>query len=259
MKPMYGESRTRSFLNYLSFRLYSLMVRIPLLSEMCNMVAGKVIQFLRMWQYVSFAKIPGDYLEFGVYKGASFELSLRAASKFMDKRCPESPRFFAFDSFMGLSEPDPQKDGTVFAKGDYTASEERFLRNIKSAARGWEVIRVKGFYDQSLTPEVIQKHSLKVAAFVTIDCDLYQPSLQALRFVTPLLQTGCILFFDDWFYSHGNMYLGEAGACATWLKENPSLSLIDYGNVGVMGKCFIVSKQGEKRMMDDSLIPAKPS
>ena len=243
MKPFYGDSLTRRFFSYGYNKLFGLMVRLPLLSEMANMVSWKVIQFLRMWQYVAFARIQGDYLEFGVFQGTSFALSLRAASKFMGKGQPDSPRFFAFDSFEGLSEPDPQKDGNVFSKGDYTSSEKRFLGNIRGAARGWEVITVKGFYDRSLNPEVVQKHSMKAAAFVTIDCDLYQPALQALRFVTPLLKTGSLLYFDDWFYSNGDMGLGEAGACNAWLKENPGISLTDYGNVGVMGKCFIVSKR----------------
>ena len=37
------------------------------------------------------------------------------------------------------------------------------------------------------------------------------------------------------------MRLGEAGACAEWLAANPDIKLIDYGNVGVMGKMFIVN------------------
>lgn len=243
MKPFYGNSLKHSFFSFCYHKLFSFIVRFPFLSEVANMVTWKVLQFLRMWQYTAYAKIPGDYLEFGVFKGASFELSLRAASKFIDKGQPHSPRFFAFDSFEGLSEPDPKWDGTVFVKGEQSATQNKFLKTIKSARKGWQVLIVKGFYDKSLTSEVIQTHSMKKAAIVTIDCDLYQPSLTALRFVTPLLQTGTLIFFDDWFYSNGNMGLGEAGACSTWLKENPGISLVDYGNVGVMGKIFIVEKR----------------
>src|SRR5262249_7270751 len=160
--------------------------RIPLLSEIANLAVHKVVQFLRMWQYIAYAKIPGDYLEFGVYKGTSFELSMRAAAKFIEKQTPRAPRFFAFDSFEGLSEPDPKSDGSVFSKGEYSATEASFQKTIRKARKGWEVITVKGFYDVSLTDEVKKTHALRRAALVTIDCDLYQPTLAALRFVSPL-------------------------------------------------------------------------
>ena len=33
--------------------------------------------------------------------------------------------------------------------------------------------------------------------------------------------------------------LGEPGACMDWLKETPNLSIVDFGDVGIMGKCFL--------------------
>jgi hypothetical protein len=37
------------------------------------------------------------------------------------------------------------------------------------------------------------------------------------------------------------MTMGEPGACGDWLKENPHIHLVDYGNVGIMAKLFIVN------------------
>ena len=91
-------------------------------------------------------------------------------------------------------------------------------------------------------PALYEQHALRRAAFVTIDCDLYPSTQDALRFATPLLQTGTVLYFDDWYSSSGDMRLGEAGACRDWLAEHPDLELVDYGDVGIMGKLFLVNR-----------------
>jgi O-methyltransferase len=201
------------------------------------------MSFLRVWQYLAAAKVTGDYLEFGVFKGASFELSLRAASKFFRKGSPNSPRFFAFDSFEGLSPPNPDHDADVFHTGEYASTQVAFLRNIRRAVKGWEVFTIPGFYGKSLTPEVYEKYSLKTASFINIDCDVYLATLDVLRFVTPLVKTGTVIYFDDWFYSGGDLEKGEAGACKKWLAENPDINLNAYADSGVMGKFFIVNRK----------------
>ncbi|MEC7640651.1 MAG: TylF/MycF/NovP-related O-methyltransferase [Nitrospinota bacterium] len=233
------KNRFKSFLHDL---LQRAMVGLPYLSE-ARWVSEKVLLFLRIWHYLSINKISGDYLEFGVFEGKSFKLSMRAAARFYVKSSPSAPRFFAFDSFSGLPEPDTGKDHSpVVAKGYFSAGPEKFIRNIRSAARGWDIRVIPGFYETSLTREVVENHDISQAAFVNIDCDIYPSTLQALRFVTPLLQNGTALFFDDWFYSGGNMELGEARACMEWLKENPELTLVDFGMGAIGGKVFIVNR-----------------
>ncbi|MFQ5672440.1 MAG: TylF/MycF/NovP-related O-methyltransferase [Nitrospinales bacterium] len=233
------KDRIKSLLHDL---LQRALVGLPYLSE-ARWVSEKVLLFLRIWHYLSINKIPGDYLEFGVFEGKSFKLSMRSAARFYAKGSPAAPRFFAFDSFAGLPEPDAGKDhAPVVAKGYFSSGEETFRRNIRSAARGWEVRVVPGFYETSLHAGVIAEHRLSKAAFVNIDCDIYSSTLDVLRFVTPLLRNGTALFFDDWFYSGGNMELGEARACMEWLKENPDLTLVDFGMGAIGGKVFIVNR-----------------
>ena len=38
------------------------------------------------------------------------------------------------------------------------------------------------------------------------------------------------------------MRLGEAGACMDWLERNPDIKLVDFGEVGIMGKLFLVNR-----------------
>ena len=86
------------------------------------------------------------------------------------------------------------------------------------------------------------QYGMKTAAFVNMDCDLYESTIDSLRFAASLLKTGSVIYFDDWYFSGGDMRLGEPGACADWLKVNSSIRLIDFGNVGIMGKLFIVNR-----------------
>ena len=240
------ENKIKSFFHDL---LQRVLVGLPYLSE-TRWVSEKVLLFLRIWHYLSINKISGDYLEFGVFEGKSFKLSMRAAVRFYKKGLASSPRFFAFDSFSGLPEPDTEKDhAAVVSKGYFNSGQEKFEKNIRSASRGWEVLVIPGFYETSLTPEVVEKHNLSKAAFVNIDCDIYPSALQALRFVTPFLQNGTALFFDDWFYSGGNMELGEARACTEWLRENPDLTLVDFGLGAIGGKVFIVNRTDSNESM----------
>jgi len=172
----------------------------------------------------------------------SFELSLTAASKFFPKNSPHSPRFFAFDSFSGLPTPDEKNDAaSVFARGDWSSSLSTFKRNTARASKGWDVHIVEGFYSDSLSPALRTEENLRKAAFINIDCDLYSSTLEGLNFCTPLVKTGTIIFFDDWYLSDGDLSLGEGQACKEWLANNPHITLIDFGDVSIMGKMFLVN------------------
>lgn len=219
----------------------SLMMSVPKLSE-GRLATERTLAFLKAWHYISRARIQGDYLEFGVFEGQGFKLALQAASKFLKPRQPDSPRFFAFDSFEGLPDLDVQRDGNVYEKGEYSAGRKTFEKACARAGKPWEIHVIPGFFEDSLTPELLTRHRMAQAAFVVIDCDVYPSTLQALRFVSSLLHTGTVLFFDDWFFSGGDLTLGEPGACLDWLKENDDLHLVDYGTVGIMGKLFIVNR-----------------
>lgn len=235
-------NQTQTFKDRLALlvhRIYQrLLLAVPKASEF-RLAREKTYSFLRAWHYLYKAKVHGDYLEFGVYEGVSFSLALRAAGKFYSPGQEGAPRFYAFDSFQGLPKPSSSRDSDAFQQGEYFSTEKTFKSKIARAARGWAVKTIAGFYSKSLVPSLAKE--IKLASFITIDCDLYDSTREALRFSTELLQTGTVIYFDDWFYSHGDMRLGEAGACYDWLAENPHISLVDFGNVGVMGKMFVVN------------------
>lgn len=206
--------------------------------------------------FAAWNQVEGDYLEFGVFRGDSLAAAFQALEKERSLAIAQAgatqdpafqrwrqtpPRYFAFDSFEGL----PTGAGARqvdYAPGAYSASESLFRSNI--AAQGVDlqrVISVPGFYDASLTPEVKQKHSLRQAALVMIDCDLYESTVPVMNFLTDLVGQGTVLVFHDWFRFKGSPQQGEQRACREWLARNPHLELIEYWKEGPQAVAFLVN------------------
>ncbi|HYD49996.1 MAG TPA: class I SAM-dependent methyltransferase, partial [Terriglobales bacterium] len=184
----------------------------------------------------------GDYLEFGVFRGETFRNAVRAARQgFRATRHGRFPgRFFAFDSFQGLPRVESTSDGNLFAAGDFASSRQQFERTIAAVRPGSSIEVVGGWFGETLTPEAAARLGLQRAAFINIDCDLYESTVPVLEFVTPLLQTGTVLYCDDWFSHRGSAAHGEARAVREWLERNPHVRLVEYRHVGITGKMFLV-------------------
>lgn len=129
--------------------------------------------------------LPGDTVECGVYMGAASELiceSIKSLGK----------THHAFDSFEGLSEPNP-KDGNHWRKGDLKAGLEEVKKNLSAYTfvkfyKGW-------------IPERFNEVTNKNFCFVHIDVDLYQPTLNSLRFFFPKMVKGGVIVCDDYGFS----------------------------------------------------------
>ncbi len=127
------------------------------------------------------SSVPGDTAECGVYKGATSYLICQAANDIRREH-------FIFDSFEGLSQP-ASEDGTHWTKGDLATPLERAKANLPfpgvSYHKGWIPDRFQDVADRSF-------------AFVHIDVDLYQPTLDSLKFFYPRLNLGGIMVCDDY-------------------------------------------------------------
>lgn len=181
--------------------------------------------------------VAGDYLEFGVFKGSSFAHAYRYFNDFHDGYKERNKlgasqgfanlkrRFFAFDSFEGLP-PVEQADLPAHWRGAgaMASPQDFFIGRLREAHVDLnDVVIVPGFYNVSLKPEVLEKHSLKAAAIVHVDCDLYESTVDVLNFIRPIVVDGCTIIFDDWYYYKGHPKKGERGAFEDWLARNPDL------------------------------------
>jgi len=194
----------------------------------------------KLADYLVGAQLPGDYYEFGVAKGVSFAY----AAALMGPLFP-AMRFIACDSFEGLPEPagvDAQGGYTSgFHAGEFACSEAAFRANI--AAEGVDLGRVEavpGWFNQTLAPGHPQTAALGPAAAAWIDCDLYESTIPVLDFLTPRLNVGAVLIFDDWRCFRNLPDRGEQRACAEWLARNPQIKLRPFVDFGFHGLSFTV-------------------
>ncbi len=225
----------------------ALVLRLPFVSELFNQGLPKSLGLLAGFHLLSRIELEGDYLEFGVFRGDTFRNAIRAAQQgFRATKEGRFPgRFFAFDSFQGLPRVASMGDRVnLYAPGEFATSRAIFDRNLGKLLGQFPIEVVAGWFDDTLTAATAERLRLHKAAFVNIDCDLYESTVPVLNFITPLLQTGTILYFDDWFSYRGSMEHGEPRAAREWLERHPEIRLIDYRNVSITGKMFIVNVAG---------------
>jgi hypothetical protein len=188
---------------------------------------------LGAFRFVRRNMLAGDYLEFGVYRGHTIHMAY-TFSEYMSKSVQgwlrpderaalmRKMRFFGFDSFEGLPEPLGIDAGPIFQKGDFATPLDEVRRLLRQ--RGTDLNRVHlvpGFYDEVLTPSLRQALDLQAAAIVHVDCDFYKSTKTVLDFITPVLQDGTIIIFDDWFHYRGHPQRGEQKAFSEWREQHP--------------------------------------
>lgn len=142
----------------------------------------------RLWTLGQIARLckrlPGDLVEMGVFTGASAAVMLREGGA--------SQRYYGFDSFRGLSTPDPDIDGSYWASGDLESEKSRALRNLGgwlervSLVEGW----IPDVFSESVGPDAV--------ALAHIDVDLYEPTLASLEWVSNRVVDGAIIVCDDY-------------------------------------------------------------
>ena len=226
-----------------------------------NYIASPDSIIYKVAGFVAVNKVEGDYLEFGVFQGASyisayhtlrhcfdetinnFGFTMSEPDRKLTTSIFEKMRFFAFDSFEGLPDVTDTDSSGFFEKGQFSASLAEFNRNLNAAAIPQKrSVVVGGWYDKTLTRVVYDEHRLTKAAIIHIDCDLYESTRSVLEFITPLLVDGTVLIFDDWFHFHGHPARGEQKAFHEWAAKLPGWSFSDYQQEGTWRKSFIANK-----------------
>ncbi|GAB3770549.1 hypothetical protein GCM10028867_02020 [Nocardioides pacificus] len=164
----------------------------------------------------------GDYVEFGVCRGDSM-VCMANASRAVGV---EQMRLVGFDSFEGLPDEVAEEDNGVWQPGQFRFSERAARQNLRrSGVAMGRVELVKGWFDQTATPELAARTGLEQVAVAMIDCDAYSSARTALQFLAPLLADRAVLFFDDW-HSNGlaETGQGERRAFEELMSASPELS-----------------------------------
>jgi O-methyltransferase len=137
-----------------------------------------------------------DYIEFGVSQGHSFRWWVENISH------PQA-RFYGFDTFTGL----PEAWGP-FKKGDMGTLNE--IPRIEGDERHQFF---QGLFQQTLLPflSTYKKGRRKV---VHMDADIYSATLYVLTLITPYLEKGDIILFDEF-----NVPMHEFKAFREWTNS----------------------------------------
>jgi hypothetical protein len=196
----------------------------------------------KIFSYASACKVPGDYLEFGVFKGGTFVEAVKAVE--LKKNLGEM-KFYAFDSFRGLPEPkgvDAHSD--QFRGGTIVFGLDDFKKELSRQEIDLNKVRiVPGWFKDTLNAETKKKLDVKSAAVIWVDCDLYESTVPVLEFVKDYIVDGTVLVFDDWFFYKGHPERGERKAFAEWLNKNPQFSVTEFHKYSWHGNSFIIHKR----------------
>ena len=150
--------------------------------------------------------IPGDMVEFGVAYGASARLIAEYGG---------GRTLHLFDTFQGLPQPGVHDSGR-FYEGSYSCS----LESVRKYLTGLPCRYYEGFF-----PGTAGALEDGVFSFVHLDVDLYQSTLEGLKFFYPRMSRGAILISHDFQSAAGvDKAFGEFFAD----KPEPVVSLSGY-------------------------------
>ena len=175
----------------------------------------------------------GDYLEFGVFNGTSLACMHRVLRELGFSQV----RLFGFDSFEGLP-ASAAMDG--WRPGSYKMDYEYTHKWLSRRKVDWgRVLLIKGWFHDTLNQSCIDRHNIKKASVIMMDCDAYSSAKEALEFCAPLIHERCVILFDDWnSKGRAERNIGEKQALDEFLAVHPEFSVMDFGSYAANSQVF---------------------
>jgi O-methyltransferase len=174
-----------------------------------------------LYRYVSDTLVGGsekviDYLEFGVFEGASI-------SQWCALNQNPGSRFFGFDSFEGL--PEDWHSGK--RRGAFSTGGK--LPQLADA----RVSFVAGWFQHSLRGFMASYHP-QGQLVIHVDCDLYSSTLYCLTALDPLISSGTLIVLDD-FFDALHVYRALTDYCSAYIRQYKILARThELGQVAIV-------------------------
>lgn len=152
------------------------------------------LDLVRVWGLVLNAKQvlsqhAGSLAELGVYQGQSSALLSFYAEKFGRK-------IYLADTFQGFAQQQFEEN---MGESKQTAFKDTSLEAARAVVGDYAGNRwVVGMFPDSITTEMRDD----LYAFVSIDCDLYEPITEGLKFFWPRMVPGGMIFIHDYSSGH---------------------------------------------------------
>lgn len=155
------------------------------------------------------------YFEFGVASGRSLLQYIQAVKDWCAQTGHSMAdfRIVLFDSFEGLPPKTDSGDQHVaWSEGQFANSRADIMAKIKAANFPLAQVEfVEGFFDKSLTPELQEQLIAKELrpSIINVDVDYYSSTKSVMDWLVPLLSSGCVFYFDDYWSFHGHPEMGQ--------------------------------------------------
>ena len=131
--------------------------------------------------------VKGHYMEFV----SSIGMRASIAACLLRRYGMDQVHLYLFDSLQGM----PAYAVSPFYAGQYATSRAAVERNLRqSGIAPNHVHLLEGWFEDS--PPPLAKE-IAAAAVIYVDCDIYRSTQLVLDFVTPLIQDGTVIIFDD--------------------------------------------------------------
>jgi len=191
----------------------------------------------------------GNYYEFGVGWGETLMEYIRALNAFCRAKRGRDfykHHIFGFDSFEGLPEKKGLQDNhPMWMKGDFSHSVQEIQEKIHRYGvdlKQGNVHFIKGFFEDTLTPELRDNLKEFTPSIVTVDVDYYSSTKIILEWLRPFLSSGTLFYFDDIWSFHGHPGYGELCAINEFNKIGDG-QLVSYPVLGKASFAYIFSRK----------------
>lgn len=157
---------------------------------------GKFLNHLEIYKKI--IDLPGDILEFGVYKGTSL-VRLLSFRKLLENEF--SRKVFGFDIFGKFPDDLNMESDKQFVRnfenaGGYGISEEELQDHL--TRKGFENFSlIKGDINKTIPEFIVNNPSLKIS-LLHVDVDVYEPSRKILENFWDKIVPGGVLMLDDY-------------------------------------------------------------
>jgi O-methyltransferase len=181
----------------------------------------RVTTFILVVKDIEEQELHGCVAELGVFKGEFAAV--------MNRYFPERP-LYLFDSFEGFNRAEFENDRVEGLSSYWQSFDTSIAEVMERMPHPDKVVIRKGFFPD--TVDDIEESFV----FVSIDVDLYQPTLNGLNYFFPRLATGGYIFVHDFNHSQ---YRGARKAVAQFCKENNDavyVPVCDWGGTGIIKK-----------------------
>ena len=149
--------------------------------------------------YLTRKFIPFNYYEFGVAGGDSAKNYVRGLYWFSKykKIHMEDFHMFLFDSFEGMPPAKNEQESGATYEGQFKNPLNAVKQRLNAEKSRINLHFIKGFFEESLTPELLKTLKKNPPSLVRIDVILFSSAMTVLNFIKPILQNGTIVYFEN--------------------------------------------------------------